>query len=72
MSEIRILNLCHKKSILVDIYRQSLLTIIVNSLLTDTSIKKDTLLKQTPRVGPSLFYSLLLTLSNECLSKTDT
>ena len=25
MSEIRILNLCHKKSILVDIYRQSLL-----------------------------------------------
>ena len=24
MSEIRILNLCHKKSILVDIYRQSL------------------------------------------------
>ena len=26
MSEIRILNLCHKKSILVDIYRQSLLT----------------------------------------------
>ena len=28
MSEIRILNLCHKKSILVDIYRQSLLIII--------------------------------------------
>ena len=27
MSEIRILNLCHKKSILVDIYRQSLLNI---------------------------------------------
>ena len=26
MSEIRILNLCHKKSILVDIYRQSLLS----------------------------------------------
>ena len=26
MSEIRILNLCHKKTILVDIYRQSLLT----------------------------------------------
>ena len=26
MSEIRILNLCHKKSILDDIYRQSLLT----------------------------------------------
>ena len=25
MSEIRILNLCHKKAILVDIYRQSLL-----------------------------------------------
>ena len=25
MSEIRILNLCHKKTILVDIYRQSLL-----------------------------------------------
>ena len=25
MSEIRIMNLCHKKSILVDIYRQSLL-----------------------------------------------
>ena len=25
MSEVRILNLCHKKSILVDIYRQSLL-----------------------------------------------
>ena len=25
MSEIRILNLCHKRSILVDIYRQSLL-----------------------------------------------
>ena len=29
MSEIRILNLCYKKSILVDIYRQSLITIIV-------------------------------------------
>ena len=27
MSEIRILNLCHKKMILVDIYRQSLLTV---------------------------------------------
>ena len=27
MSEIRILNLCHKKTILVDIYRQSLLKI---------------------------------------------
>ena len=27
MSEIRILNLCHKKSILVDIYRQSLLIV---------------------------------------------
>ena len=26
MSEIRILNVCHKKSILVDIYRQSLLS----------------------------------------------
>ena len=26
MSEIRILNLCHNKSILVDIYRQSLLS----------------------------------------------
>ena len=26
-SEIRILNLCHKKTILVDIYRQSLLSI---------------------------------------------
>ena len=26
MSEIRILNLCHKKTILVDIYRQSLLS----------------------------------------------
>ena len=26
MSEIRILNLCHKRSILVDIYRQSLLS----------------------------------------------
>ena len=25
MSEVRILNFCHKKSILVDIYRQSLL-----------------------------------------------
>ena len=29
MSEIRILNLCHKKSILVDIYRQSLLIFVV-------------------------------------------
>ena len=29
MSEIRILKLCHKKSILVDIYRQSLLTVLV-------------------------------------------
>ena len=28
MSEIRILNLCHKKSILVDIYRQLLLSIL--------------------------------------------
>ena len=28
MSEIRILNLCHKKSILVDFYRQSLLKIL--------------------------------------------
>ena len=28
MSEIRILNLCHKKSILVDLYRQSLLSVI--------------------------------------------
>ena len=28
MSEIRILNLCHKKSILVDIYRQLLLNIL--------------------------------------------
>ena len=27
MSEVRILNLCHKKSILADIYRQSLLSI---------------------------------------------
>ena len=27
MSEIRILNLCHKKTILVDIYRQSLLSL---------------------------------------------
>ena len=40
--------------------------------LTDTSINKDTLIKRTPRAGPSLFYSLLLTLSNECLSKTGT
>ena len=31
MSEIRILNLCHKESILVDIYRQSLLSIYVSS-----------------------------------------
>ena len=30
MSEIRILNLCHKKSILVVIYRQSLLSSIVS------------------------------------------
>ena len=29
MSEIRILNLCHKKSILVDVYRQSLLINII-------------------------------------------
>ena len=29
MSEIRILNLCHKKTILVDIYRQSLLSNIM-------------------------------------------
>ena len=28
MSEIRILNLCHKKTILIDIYRQSLLKFI--------------------------------------------
>ena len=31
MSEIRILNLCHKKSILVDIYRQSLLIYILEN-----------------------------------------
>ena len=30
ISEIRILNLCHKKTILVDIYRQSLLNIAGN------------------------------------------
>ena len=29
MSEILILNLCHKKSILVDIYRQSLLIVLI-------------------------------------------
>ena len=32
MSEIRIFNLCHKKPILVDIYRQSLLTSFVPNL----------------------------------------
>ena len=42
MSEIRILNLCHKKSILVDIYRQSLLMFwnvslrILNAVLQTT------------------------------------
>ena len=37
MSEIRILNLCHKKTILVDIYRQSLL-----KHLADKIAQKDT------------------------------
>ena len=31
-SEIRILNLCHKKTILVDIYRQSLLSFMHQSI----------------------------------------
>ena len=51
MSEIRVLNLCHKKSILVDIYRKSLLTIIplarmgfesiANGLLTQRPLERE-------------------------------
>ena len=49
------------------------LAITVNSLLTDTSIKKDTQLNNGHLESvPPCFYSLLLTLSNGCLSNTDT
>ena len=45
MREIRILNLCHKKSILVDIYRQSLLIIRVEGDLEHARNEKYNLIR---------------------------
>ena len=47
MSEIRILNLCHKKTILVDIYRQSLLSTVQYTILTNKERHYKTKIKGT-------------------------
>ena len=61
MSEIRILNLCHKKMILVDIYRQSLLTVkIRRRIFLDFQLTLSYMSKKKERKrkenDPALFF----------------